>query len=607
MPDIHVELLQTYDDSDPPLTTPPTPISYSLRRGKYPIKNIVSVETKDTQNPSANNIDQFVDVITTEKRKYYLIPDNTSETLVFLGGAIPTSTKPIPDGIVGPSFDAKLQLDQLFEAQKNEFISKIDDLYILNEELDLPRIPKKTSHNFDVNDQNTILTPQDILKCGIIVDKSRQFDFVRWGVVPQENLFALNLDPGNYIYTTFDIQYTYLLIYELVGETEEMASTGETLSSDTFQRFGRITHTISLPFFLIIPSPNPDIPYPVNEKNGKPYPRSSKQFRQFSRDMYKYLKDIPFNNFIIRPTAPPKEQTIRYHNDQWEKLYTNIVTSIKNIQNTIDRFNTLGTGSPETHANFGLRENCGKDCWKFLKHTILDYNYFDRSYISSIGLISAPTKGGDKGFEREDFKDYGKTCRMFFSLAYDSKFGFEYSRPLARIRLGLENVNNKGLANENNQIVRVEDSFLPLEPQNPPIKPNDLEDNDLLADWNDEGCGLIPDYVPRVYSKNDDGSLNPYSKLHLSELTKFYLAQNTTLGNAIASIDLTRAFANAKLYKSSCNDGESCNRYSGIDLERIDKTLEKIEKYQRYGIWYKVEHNDNIITPELVEIKDEKK
>jgi hypothetical protein len=601
MPNISVELLQTYDDSDPPLTTPPTPISYSLRRGKYPIKNIVSVETKDTQNPSANNTNQVVDSITTEKRKYYLVPNNDMESLEFLTyPIIPTSTNPIPDGMGGPGFDAKLQLIQLFQAQQNEFISKIDDLYILNEELDLPRIPRKSAHNFDVNDQNTILTPQDILKCGIIVDKHRQFDFVRWGVVPQENLFALNLDPGNYIYTTFEIQYTYLGVYSLTGDTKEVTSTGEELADDIFKRFGRIKHTISLPFFLIIPSPNPGIPYPVNEKNGKPYPRSSKEFKPFYRDIYKYLKDIPFNNFIIRPTAPPKQQTMPYHNAQWEKLATDIRTSLKNVQNIVDRFNTLGTGSPETHANFGLRENCGKDCWKFLKHSLLNAYLVDKAYISSIALISAPTKGAAKGFEVEDIKDYGRSCRMFFSLAYHPVSGFEFE---------LDNISSieSGLGDKNDNVLRVEDSFLPLEPQNPPIKPNDLEDNDLLADWNKDGCGLIPDYVPRVYSENNDGTPNPYSKLHLSELTKFYLAQNTTLGNSIASIDLTRAFdANAKLYTSR-DDDELRNRYSDINLERIDKTLEKIEKYQRYGIWYKVQNNGANITPELVEIKDEKK
>lgn len=596
MPNIEVQLLQTYDDRPPPLTVPPSEIPYTLRLGAYPLKEIVDKKTTDVNNPSPDNRNKEIDTIETTKKIYYLVPESEAES--------ETININIPSHL---TFDIKLQLIQLFETQQGEFISKIDDLLILNEELDLPRIPKKnTGHEFDQVDKNKILHPKDIFSCGIIVNKVREFDFVRWGIVPNAVASAAGLPmPGEYVYTTFEISYTHEMEYEITGETRVYENDKEintSPESGRFKRFGRIINTIKLPFFLIVPSPDPKISPPINPTTNKPYPINSPQFKKFYKDVYNYLKTLEFgdntNHHIRRASYSNKIDADAFHTNEWLKFDNQIKSDIKGIQQLIDRFNNLGTGTEETHSDFGLKEACNGNCWRYFKHTITSFTYTNRQYISSIALIQdrALTKAGSS--KADDFKDLGRTCRMYFSLP-----------PM----------NTTQMKDKDGKDLRLLNDLRPLEPISIPNAPKELENK--LANWNDDGCGLVPGgptqdnllapSLPRVYTNKDDDTTNPYSKYSMSELTKYLISSGKTLDSVLSNVNLTVVFnADARLYQSR-DDEKTINRYDEFTdvagLERTQDILDKIAKYNKYGVWYRLTNNKfENITPELVEIKDGK-
>lgn len=589
MPNIEVKLLQTYDDSTPPLTNPPTPISYRLRTGRYPINKIVEEKTKDINNLNDDNKDKLVDTIETTKNTYYLVPESDADSFDIVSD--------IPN-FASFNDNLKLTLKNLFNSTQGEFIYKINNSVILNEELDLPRIPSNSAHKFNVIDRDKILKPIDLFKCGIIVDANKNFNFVRWGILKDTDKILYGLDANTqYAYTEMFINYTYECQIEFTGQTKTDNNKVVSDRSGEFKSFYNISKTIKLPYVLVVPTPVPPILEP-KDKKGKSYPLFSSNMKAYYRDIYYYLRELVFDtngesndNHKLLPIIPfdkitnPPISPMQYHQNLWTQFIFDITYDLKQTQNIIDSFNKYGVGTKLDSDNFNLQENCNKNCWRYLIHKITNVTFSSRHYISGINNtpVIKKTPEVDLGASGKLSEGAATPCHMHFSLPP---------------------INTTEMKDINNNQLRLLNDLRPLEPLIIPNKEEELAGT--LAQWTDNGNGLIPGddpSIPRVYEFNNDDTPNEYSKYSMSELTKYLLFTN------LGDVFLDKIFEEMKLFDKNNN-----NRYSEFYgllgspgreytlLGNIEKKLQKqFVKYNQYGVWYRLTNNKfQPITPIIV-------
>lgn len=578
MPNIEVNLLQTYNDSTPPLTNPPTPISYKLRTGYYPINKIVDKPTTDVENPLEINRDKEIDTIQTTKNTYYLIPESDANSFSIISD--------IPNFQVFNE-NLKLTIKNLFDSTQGEFIYKINNSLVLNEELDLPRIPSKGAHNFNIADHNKILKPIDLFKCGIVIDGSRNFQNVRWAAVTNDDKVTYGLDTNEeYAYTEMFILYTYEAQITITGQTRAYNREEEIDSKECgeFKHFDKISQTIKLPYALIVPTPTPPILKPKN-KDNKDYPLLDPNMKPFYRDIYYYLRELEFDtnndnhklvpivpDDVIDPETKQKMNHTKYHNNLWKDFTSDIKLLLSRRQIIIDSFNKYGVGSKQDSDNFNLEENCNKNCWKYLIHKITNFGFSSRHYISGIDLTQVgkpPLPPGNTSADRGR-RGFNAPCSMFFSLPP---------------------INTTEMTDKHGNQLRLLNDLRPLEPSSIPEAPKNL--NQTLLNWTADGNGLIDPSIPRVYEFNNDDSSNEYSKHSMSELTKYLLFTN------LDTVYLDQKFKEMRLVDKKGN-----NRYSefyellgtpGREYTILNNIQTQLEKqfvtYNQNGVWYRVKNN----------------